>query len=129
MVASILKPPLQRPVLFVGERRVEVVDRDVGRGDQHRLGVGERVEAILAVVVAHPSGPGAAERHGLDKQMDVHHVHPTPTVGQFADEPIDGFLVAAENETSKRPRRRRDPLERLVERLEKWRSLPEARQE
>jgi hypothetical protein len=56
MVASILKPPLKRPVLFVGEGRVEVVDRDVGRGDQHRLGMSERVEAILAVVVAHPSG-------------------------------------------------------------------------
>ena len=54
MVASILKPPLQRPVLFVGEGRVEVVDGDVGRRNQHGLGVGKHVEAILAVVVARP---------------------------------------------------------------------------
>src|SRR5271155_4926183 len=112
--ASILKPPLKRPVFFVGEGRVQVVDRDVGRGDQYRLGVGERVEAILAVVVAHPRGSGAAERHGLNEQVNVHQVHPAPTVGELADEPIDGLLVAAEDETRKRTRRGCDPRERLV---------------
>src|SRR5271170_1089084 len=115
--ASILKPPLKRPVLFVGEGRVQVVDGDVGRGDQYRLGVGERVEAILAVIVAHPGGSGAAERHGLDEQVNVHQVHPAPAVRQLADEPVDGLLVAAEDETSKRVWRRRDSSERLVKGL------------
>ena len=89
-------------------------DRDAGRGDQHRLGVSERVEAVFAVVVAHPSGSAAAERHGLNEQVNVHQVHPAPTVGELADEPIDGLLVAAEDETRKRTRRRGDPCERLV---------------
>jgi hypothetical protein len=91
-----------------------MVNRDIGRRDQHRLGVSERVEAILAVVVAHPSGSGAAERHGLNEQVNVHHVDPAPAVRQLADEPIDGLLVAAEDETRKRTRRGPDPRERLV---------------
>ena len=37
MIASVLKPFRKLPVLFVGEGRVEVVDGDGGRGDQHRL--------------------------------------------------------------------------------------------
>ena len=114
MGGSILKPPLQRSVLFVGEGRVEVLDRDVGRRDQHRLGVGERVEAIFSVVVAHPGRPRAAERHGLDEQVNVDQVHPPAAEIQFADEPVDGPLVAAEDETRKRTRRRRDPCEGLV---------------
>jgi hypothetical protein len=28
--------------------------------------------------VAHPSGSGAAERHGLNEQVNVHHVDPAP---------------------------------------------------
>jgi hypothetical protein len=67
MVASIFKPPSKRSVLFIGEGRIQMVDRDVRRGDQYRLGVGERVEAILAVVVADPGGSSAAEWHGLDE--------------------------------------------------------------
>jgi hypothetical protein len=31
--ASIFEPPLQRPVLLIGEGRVQVVDRHIGRGD------------------------------------------------------------------------------------------------
>src|SRR5271156_1598031 len=94
MVASILKPPLQRLVLLVGEGWVEVLDRYIRRGDQHRLGVSERVEAVFAVVVAHPSGSGAAERHGPNEEVNVPHVAPPPAVRQLADEPIDGLLVA-----------------------------------
>jgi hypothetical protein len=76
--------------------------------------VSERVEAILAVVVAHPSGSDAAERHGLHKQVNVHQVHPAPTIGELAHEPIDRLLVAAEDETGERMWCRRDPSERLV---------------
>jgi hypothetical protein len=39
MVASIFKPPRKFPVLVVGEGRVEVLDRNVGRRDQHRFGM------------------------------------------------------------------------------------------
>src|SRR5271167_3596532 len=70
-MTSVLKPAGELLVLLLGERRVEVLDRDVGRGDQDRLQVRERVEAVLAVVVAHPSRPRAAERHGLHEQVDV----------------------------------------------------------
>src|SRR5277367_1390094 len=70
LTASIFKPLLQRLVLLVGEGRVQMFDRDVGRGDQYRLGVRERVEAILSVIVAHPSQPGTAKRHGFDEQVN-----------------------------------------------------------
>src|SRR5580704_5119658 len=52
--ASIFEPPLQLSVLFVGERGIEMLDRYIGRGDQHRLGMSERIEAVFSVVVAHP---------------------------------------------------------------------------
>jgi hypothetical protein len=76
--------------------------------------VGERIEAVSAVVVAHTGRPCAAERHGLDEQVNVNEVHSAATKGQLADEPIDGLLVAAEDEARKRSRRRRDPRERLT---------------
>lgn len=38
-IASVLEPSCKLPVLFFGKGRVEMFDRDVGRGDQHRLGV------------------------------------------------------------------------------------------
>src|SRR5258708_3025896 len=57
----------------------------------------EGIEAILAIVVAHPSGSGTTERHGLDEQVNVHQIHAASTKGQLADEPVDGFLIAAED--------------------------------
>src|SRR6202171_2586794 len=67
-IASVLEPSCELPVLFFGKGRVQMFDRDVGRGDQHRLGVCKGIEAILAIVVAHPSGSGTTKRHGLDEQ-------------------------------------------------------------
>jgi hypothetical protein len=34
-IASVLEPSCKLPVLFFGKGRVEMFDRDVGRGDQH----------------------------------------------------------------------------------------------
>ncbi|MET4482115.1 hypothetical protein ABIB66_006677 [Bradyrhizobium sp. F1.13.3] len=51
----------------------------------------KRVEAVFPIVVADAGGPGAAKRHDLDEQVHIHQVHTTP----LADEPVDGFLVAA----------------------------------
>src|SRR5580692_8301525 len=48
--ASIFEPPFQLLVFFIGEGRVEVLDRDVGWGDQHRLRMRERSEAALSVI-------------------------------------------------------------------------------
>src|SRR5580658_4227006 len=116
-LSSIFKPPLQRSVLFVGEGRVQVFDCDIGRGDQHRLGVRERVKAILAVVMADPSRSGATERHGLDEQVNIDQIYPTTAAGDLTDETIDAFLIAAEDEAGKRAWRRRHPGQRLVEGL------------
>src|ERR1700719_3096265 len=98
MAVSILKPALKRPVLFIGEGREEMLDCDVRRRDQHRFGVRERVEAVLTVVMAHAGSPGAAERHGLNEQVNVDQVHPAPAEGELADEAVDGLLVSAEDE-------------------------------
>jgi hypothetical protein len=105
MSASVLEPSRKLPVLFFDEGRVQVFYRYVGRRDQHRLGVRKRVEAVFSVVVADACGPGAAKRHGLDEQAHIDQVHATPTEGKLADEPVDGFLVAAEDEAGERTSR------------------------
>jgi hypothetical protein len=84
MIASVLEPSRELPVLFIGKGRVEMFDRDVGRGDQHRLRVREGIEAVFPVVMAHPGGAGATERHGLDEQMNIHQVRGASTKGQLA---------------------------------------------
>src|ERR1700722_3607658 len=71
LAASIPEPPRQLSILRLGEGRVEVIDRDGGRRDQDRLGVGERVKAVLSIIVAHARAPGPAERHGLHDQVDI----------------------------------------------------------
>jgi hypothetical protein len=112
VIASVLEPSRKLPVLFFGEGRVEMFDRDVGRGDQHRLGVCQGIEAVFPVVVAHPGGSGAAERHGLDEQVNVHQIYAASAEGQLADEPVDGFLIAAEDEACERTSRFRHPRHR-----------------
>src|SRR5277367_1748661 len=42
-MTSVLEPTGELLVLLLGERRVEVLDRDIGRGDQDRLQMRERV--------------------------------------------------------------------------------------
>lgn len=66
-----------------GAGREEVIDRYIGRRDQHRLSMRQRTEAICPVVVSHAGRRTAAE-------------------GQFADEAIDRLLLAAENEGRQR---------------------------
>src|SRR5258708_27995460 len=60
-----------------------MVNRDVGRGDQHGLSVAECIEPVFSVVMAHPGGSCATEGHRLDKQMNIHKVHPATAVGEF----------------------------------------------
>src|SRR3984885_15746367 len=108
-MASVLEPSCKLPVLFFGKGRVEVFDRDFRRGDQHRLCVCKSIETILAIVVAHPCGSGTTERHGLDEQMNVHQIHAASAKGQLADEPVDSFLIAAEDKACERTSRFRHP--------------------
>src|SRR5712671_2563769 len=115
MIASVLEPSRKLLVLIFGEGRVEMCDRDVGRGDQHRLGVRQGIEAVFPVVVAHPGGSGAAERHGLDEQVNVHQIYAASAEGQLANEPVDDFLIAAEDEAGERTSRFRHPRHRLIE--------------
>src|SRR6202140_2128682 len=95
-----------------------MVDRDIGWGDQHGLSVTECIEPVFSVVVAHPSGSCATEGHRLNKQMNVHKVHPATAVGEFADETVDSLLIAAEDKPGERPRGRCHAFHRLVEGLE-----------
>src|ERR1700679_3979164 len=95
-----------------------MVDRDVGRGYQHGLGVTECIEPVFSVVMAHPGGPCATEGHRLDEQMNVHKVHPATAVGEFADETVDSLLTAAEDKPGERPRGRIRAFHGLVEGLE-----------
>src|SRR5580692_12213333 len=114
---SIFEPAFKRQVLLSGEGGVKMLDRHLGRGNEDRLGVGQRVEAVFSVVVPHPGRAGATERHGLDEQVNVYQVDAAAAEGQFADEPVDGFLVAAKDEAGERVRGRRHPCHRLVEGL------------
>src|SRR5260370_8123296 len=55
-IASVLEPSCKLPVLFFGKGRVEIIDRDIGRGEQHRLGVGKGINSKLAILLTHPRG-------------------------------------------------------------------------
>jgi hypothetical protein len=72
-----------------------MVDGDVGRRDQHRLGVGEHVVSIPAIIVAYTDGRDTAKGHRLDEQVDVGLVDRAATERKLTDEAIDRRLVPA----------------------------------
>jgi hypothetical protein len=84
--------------------------------------MGQHVEAVLTVVVADACRACSAERHRLDEQVDVDLIHRAAAVGELADEPVDGLLIAAEDESSERMRRCSDAGQSFVERFvgEDW---------
>ena len=77
--------------------------------------MGQHVEAVLPVVVPHSGGPHSAEWHRFHEQVDVHQVDCAAAEREFADEAIDGALVAAEDEGRQRVRGRGNSAERLIE--------------
>src|SRR5271168_96813 len=79
-------------------------DRHVRRRDENRFRVRESVKTGLTVVVADARESDASERHGFDKQMNVHLIDRTATKGQAREEVIDCLLVAAKQEAGKRLR-------------------------
>src|SRR5580692_8207954 len=94
-----------------------MLDRDIGWGDQNRLDMSKRIEAVLSVIMAHPGRTGATKRHRLDEQMHVDQVDAAAPEGQLPDEPVDGLLVPAEDESGERTSRLRHARHCLVERL------------
>src|ERR1700722_2800304 len=96
-----------------------MLDRNIGPGQHHRLSVTECIEPVFSVVMAHPGGTCATEGHCLNKQMNVHKVHPAAAVGEFAYETVDSLLIAAEDKPGERPRGPRHAFHRLVEGLER----------
>jgi len=65
--------------------------------------------------MANACGASSAERHRFDEQMDVDLIHRAATVREFTDEPVDGFLVAAENEGRERMGRGGDAGEGFIQ--------------
>src|SRR5271169_4330394 len=78
----------------------------------------ECIESVFSVVMPHPGGSGATEGHRLNKQMNIHQVHPASAVGEFANETVDSLLIAAEDKPGERPRGRCHAFHRLIEGLE-----------
>src|SRR5215813_291432 len=74
------------------------------------------VEAILAVVMTHTGWSDAAERHRLDKQVDVDLVDGAAAERKLADEAVDRRLVATEDERRKGMRCRCNPAKGFVQR-------------
>src|SRR6516225_8972618 len=73
-------------------------DRHIRRRDEHRFGMRKHVEAILAVVMTHTGWSDAAERHRLDKQVDVDLIDGAAAERKLTDEAVDRRLVATEDE-------------------------------
>src|SRR5580704_4077139 len=103
-MSSVLKPHLQRLDFLRGVRREEMIDGHIGRRDEHRLGMGQHVEAGLPVVMPHPRRPHAPEWHRFHVQVDVYLVDCAAAEREFADEAIDRALAAAEDEGRQRSR-------------------------
>src|ERR1700674_4882294 len=87
-VGLVLEPQVQRLILRVCIGRKEMLDLAVGRGDKHGLGVAQRAEAGLSVLVTHARGAGPAARHRLDEEMDIYLVHSAAAEGKLANEPV-----------------------------------------
>src|SRR5215831_8260167 len=91
-------------------------DRYIRRRDEHRFGMRKHVEAILAVVMTHTGWSDAAERHRLDKQVDVDLVDSAAAERKLADEAVDRRLVATEDEPRERMRCCSNPAKGFVQR-------------
>src|SRR5712671_2096942 len=97
----VFKPLAERFDLLLRVRREQMLDGHVGRRDKDRFRMRQSIEAGLAVVVADAGESDAAERHGFDKQMDVHLINGAAAEGQRREKMIDRLLVTAEEETGK----------------------------
>ena len=91
-------------------------DRDIRRRDEHRFGMRKHVEAILAIVMTLTGWSDAAERHRLDKQVDVDLVDGAAAERKLADEAVDHRLVATEDERRGGMRCRCNPAKGFVQR-------------
>src|SRR6202035_4659218 len=67
----VLEPLTERLDFRRRVRRKQVIDGDVGWGDQDRLGMCHRVEAIFAVVMPDAGGSDPSVRHGLNEQENI----------------------------------------------------------
>src|SRR6516164_11296984 len=85
----VVEPLIHRLHLFLGIRREQVIDSNVGRGYQDRLGVREGIVAVLPVVVPQSRSSHASIRHGLDEQKDIGLVHSAATEGKGPQNAID----------------------------------------
>src|SRR6266850_3374258 len=97
----VFKPLAERFDLFLRVGREQMFDCHVRWRDENRFRVRESVEAGLAIVVPDAGESDAAERHGFDKQMDVHLINGAAAEGQGREKMIDRLLVTAEEETGK----------------------------
>src|SRR5215471_16289719 len=91
-------------------------DRYIRGRDEHRFGMCKHVEAILAVIMTYTGWSDAAERHRLDKHVDVDLVDAAAAERKLADEAVDRRLVATEDERREGMRCRRNPAKGFVQR-------------
>ena len=98
----ILKPLIERLNLFLRVRWKQVIDGDVGRRYQDRLGMCERVVPILAVVIPDAGGSDPSVRHGLNEQENIGLIYGAAAERKGLQHPIDRRLISAENVAGKR---------------------------
>src|SRR5712671_632370 len=98
----VFKPLAQCFDLLLCIGREQMLDGHIGRGNENRFRMRERVEAGLAIVVPDAGESDAAERHGFDEKMYVHLVDCTATERQTREEVVDRFLITTEKEGGKR---------------------------
>jgi hypothetical protein len=100
---------------FLGRMRPEqVLDRDIGRRDQHRLRVSQHVKRVLPVVVAHTDYSDTTKGHALDSQVDVNLIDRTATEPEFANKAIDRVLRYARGKVLSLP------IELIPKRIHRW---------
>src|SRR6267154_3862130 len=100
----ILKPLAEGFDLLFRVRREQMLNGYVGRRDENRFRVRERVKPGLAVVVTDAGISDSAKGHGFDKQVNVYLIDRAPAERQAREEVIDRLLISAEEETGKRLR-------------------------
>ena len=91
-----------------------MVDRNIRRRDEQRLGVRQHVEAIFPIVVPHAGRSDTPKRHRLHKQVDVDLIYRAAAEAQFASKAINRALTVAKNKGRQWTRSNRDSAKGLI---------------
>src|SRR5215472_14154467 len=111
----VIEPLIEGVHFVLGVRWKQVIDSYVGRRDENRFCVCERIVTVLPVVVPQTRGSHSPVRHGLNEEKDIGLVHGAAAKGKGLQHMIYGLLVSAKYVTGEGLWQGLDLVEQLSE--------------